>query len=168
MTHGETKRPIDKRALVAELLALMRRELDVLQSAQRTTMEGATHEENRPENDKDTRATEASYLARGQATRVEDLVLAVGAVSAMPMRVFKDDDPVSASALVTIEADGTELYFFMVPRGGGHRVEIGERVVQVITPRSPVGAALLGKSVGDVAEVQMQQGKRAYEIVRVE
>jgi len=42
-------------------------------SAQRTVVEGATHEENKPENDKDTRALEQSYLARGQAQRVVEL-----------------------------------------------------------------------------------------------
>ena len=47
------------RAVAADLASLQR--------AHRATVEGATHEEAKPENDKDTRALEQSYLARGQS-----------------------------------------------------------------------------------------------------
>ena len=48
--------------------------------------EGATHSEARPENDKDTRGLELSYLARGQAQRVAELQIVLGAVSEMRLR----------------------------------------------------------------------------------
>jgi len=55
-----------KPTLKAELLALLAADLDTLERAHRATTEGATHEEAKPENDKDTRALEQSYLARGR------------------------------------------------------------------------------------------------------
>ena len=58
-------------------------DLATLEKAQHATQAAATHEEAKPENDKDTRALEQSYLARGQALElfpgrsdVFDLVLA--------------------------------------------------------------------------------------------
>ena len=60
-----------------EILKLLRErvsaDLATMSAAQRAVVDGATHEENRPENDKDTRALEQSYLARGQAQRVVEL-----------------------------------------------------------------------------------------------
>jgi hypothetical protein len=165
---GKRKRPVDKAALVAQLRAQVAREIEVLRTVQRDTSEGATHEENRPEGSKDMRSTEASYLARGQAGRVEDLQRVLSVLHAMTVRAFGPDEPVSASALVVVECDGARSVFFMAPQGGGMRVEIDGVEVQVITPRSPVGAALLGKTTGDDADVQTQQGRRTYEIISVE
>ena len=61
-----------KSSLRDELLGRLRAELDQLEAAHRSALEGATHEESKPENSKDTRALEQSYLARGQALRVTD------------------------------------------------------------------------------------------------
>jgi hypothetical protein len=100
-----------KPALKQELLGLVSRDLDTLVSALRTTRAGATHEEAKPENDKDTRALEQSYLARGQAARVEELRHAVEAISTLTTRVFDATDPVALGALATLcEADvGTDF-----------------------------------------------------------
>ncbi|HWZ89090.1 MAG TPA: hypothetical protein VNW92_09580, partial [Polyangiaceae bacterium] len=60
----------DKARILSLLRARVAADLATMSAAQRAVVVGATHEENRPENDKDTRALEQSYLARGQAQRV--------------------------------------------------------------------------------------------------
>jgi hypothetical protein len=62
-----------KSTLKQELVALLAADLETAERAQQAAREGATHEEAKPENDKDTRALEQSYVARGQAKRVEEL-----------------------------------------------------------------------------------------------
>lgn len=52
-----------------DLIAALERTLELLERAHADAAEGATHEEAKPEDDKDTRALEQSYLARGQAQR---------------------------------------------------------------------------------------------------
>jgi hypothetical protein len=64
---------MDKSALHAKLVANLTLARDKLASAQKLSQEGVTHEDARSEGDKDMRATEASYVARGQAMRVEQL-----------------------------------------------------------------------------------------------
>ena len=64
---------LDKAALLTALRAQIAADLDALIASQKRAHEGATHEEARPESDKDTRATEASYVARGLAERVSSL-----------------------------------------------------------------------------------------------
>jgi transcription elongation GreA/GreB family factor len=133
--------------------------------AQKATHEAATHEEAKPENDKDTRALEQSYLARGQAARVVELEQAVADVSAMRVRAFTSDDPVALGALVAAFENDKELRLFLAPHGGGHLLAGG--TVRVVTTKSPLGLALLGKRQGDEAEVVVAGKSRTIEILDV-
>ncbi|MCE9575491.1 MAG: transcription elongation factor GreAB, partial [Deltaproteobacteria bacterium] len=61
---------LSKAELKAELVRVVEAALATAVAAHQAATEGATHAEAKPENDKDTRALEASYMARGQAVRV--------------------------------------------------------------------------------------------------
>jgi hypothetical protein len=141
--------PADKTALRAELEALIAEALTLARSAHAAAVEGATHEEAKAENDKDTRGLEQSYLARGHAKRVVELEAAASDVAAMKLRTFGARDPITMSALVETEEGGARHRYFVAPGGGGSTLAGG---VQVITPASPLGAAMLGKRVDDVVE----------------
>src|SRR5580658_6916797 len=159
-----------KPALKQELLGLVSRDLDTLVSALRATREGATHEEAKPENDKDTRALEQSYLARGQAARVEELRTAAEAISKLTTRVFEATDPVALGALATlceVDADppSEPVVVLISPHGGGHQLAEGR--VRVVTPVSPLGRALLGKRVGEQLGLSTRGRERQLEIVRI-
>ncbi len=161
-----------KKALVQELAARLRAELDAMERAQRATVEGVTSEEAKPENDKDTRALEQSYLARGQARRVEDLRDGVARVAVMPVRPFAAEAAIALGALVTIEEndgdsagpEGEVSVVFIAPHGGGLRLGSGE---QVVTPASPLGRALIGKVTGDDCELVIAGRTRALRIREV-
>ncbi len=156
-----------KAALKAELVALLRRDLAAAESAHRSTREGATHEEAKPENDKDTRALEQSYLARGQALRVEELRVAVVEVEAMPTAPAAGPSGRAAlGALVTVlEAEEVTTYW-IAAQGGGSRLEAGR--VLVVTPRSPLGRALVGKAAGDECDVVIAGKTRGLSVEGVE
>lgn len=152
--------PPPKQALKEELVRLLQSDLDVLERAHRVVLEGATHEEAKPENDKDTRALEQSYLARGQAMRIEELRAGLGAVQTMALRAFGEGVPAALGALVSVDENGQERRFFLAPHGGG--AALAGASVQVLTPESPLGRALLGKRAGDECEVNA--GGRAREL----
>jgi transcription elongation GreA/GreB family factor len=150
--------------LKTALIAHLSTELDALEKAHRATIAGATHDEAKPENDKDTRALEQSYLARGQAARVEEQRAAIAEVSAFAPKAFADK-PAALGALVTVEDEGEKSTMFLAPAGGGVSLAAGK--VQVVTPRSPLGRALLGKREGDDAELTVAGKTRTLSIVRV-
>jgi transcription elongation GreA/GreB family factor len=154
----------EKARLRAELVEKLEAELRAAEAAQRATLEAATHEEARPENDKDTRALEQSYLARGQAQRVEELRTAVAETRAMPVRDFAEDAPIGLSALVTLEDERGAQHVLVALHGGGHELAGG---VKVVTTRSPLGRALLGKQAGDDVEIAQGAKKRAATVVSV-
>lgn len=157
----------DKRALIAKLRDDIAGTMGVLTRAANESREAATHEEAKPENDKDTRAVEAAYLAGAQAERARDLSRASAALAALPLRPFGPDTPIASSALVELDHDGASSWYFLAPEGGGMRAAVGGVTVQVITPQSALGRELLGKAQGDELEVTVQGKKRTYEIVQV-
>jgi transcription elongation GreA/GreB family factor len=155
----------DKRALRDELVALLAADLATLERAQQSAVEAATHEEAKPENDKDTRALEASYLARGHALRLEELRAAVGELRAWEPRAPRPGSVVALGALVEVEDDSGAHTLFLAPHGGGLRLAGG--AVQVVTPRSPIGRALLGKAEGDTGELVVEGRARDLGVLAV-
>lgn len=155
-----------KTAIKDELVTLIAADLAALEKAQQATMAGATHEEAKPENDKDTRALEQSYLARGQALRVVETREGLARIKAMPTAPLGKDARVVVGALVTAEDDDGTHQFLMAPFGGGSRLHGGK--VQVLTPQSPLGAVLLGKQADDDAEVKLAGRVRNLAVLAVD
>lgn len=139
----------------AALLAALEKDRDTLVAAQRLSAEGVTHPDARSDGSKDMRATEASYIARGQAQRAEALEADVAKVRRMTLRLFDERDAVAVSALVTLRiGEEEERLVFLAPAGGGVRVVLEGATVHVVTPVSPMGRAIVGAEVGDVVELE--------------
>ncbi len=155
--------PVDKSALVAELVARVGAALAAARAAHRAATEGATHEQARPENSKDTRGLEQSYVARGQAARVAELEESLAVLQVFAPRHFGEADAVALGALVDVDEEGAGHRYFIAPHGGGEVLADG--TVQVVTPASPLGRALLGRRVGDVAELRLRGPARDLEVV---
>jgi transcription elongation GreA/GreB family factor len=158
---------IDKGRVLAALRARLEQDLAVATEAQRRTQSGATHEESKPENDKDTRAIESSYLARGQAQRVIELTHELASASALQLRPFDEGTPIAVSALVTLDDGERAASYFLSPVGAGMTLDVDGVVVRVLTPASPLGRALLGQTQGGDVEVRTPQGVRQYSIAAV-
>lgn len=161
---------LDKKELWEALKSRLESELAKAQKRARDAAEGATHEENRAEGDKDMRATEASYVARGQAGRASEMQEALVRVSALELLQFEPGARIAISALVELDLDGKPLLYFLVPAGGGEKLQQAGVEVQTLTTQSPLGRALLGLHEGDDCELPPRQaGERArvYEVVKV-
>ena len=152
---------LSRKALKSELLAVLEHTLGTLEAAHAAAREGATHEEAKPENDKDTRALEQSYLARGQALRIEALR---GGIAALNTMSLAEGEVGRVGALIDAEEDDAPVCFFLAPEGGGTRLTGG---VQVVTPASPLGRALLGKRAGDEVELKLAGKTRLLSVLAV-
>jgi transcription elongation GreA/GreB family factor len=158
---------VDKRALLAELRARITAEVAAMTKIAKDAALAATHEENKPENDKDMRSTEASYIARGQAERVRVLERAVAALGSMSVREFAEGDAIQASALVDVAFKGSRTRYLIVPVAGGMMVKADDDEIHTLATTSPLGKALLGLSEGDEAEVDTPQGVKSCVVLRV-
>ena len=158
---------VDKAHVRAALVAHLERDLAVATEAQRRTQRGATHEESKPENEKDTRAIESSSLARGQAQRVVELTGELTIASALELRRFDGQSPIAVSALVGLDDGERTSFYFLSPAGGGLTLDVDGVPVRVLTPQAPLGRALLGQTLGSDVEVRTPQGLRQYSVASV-
>lgn len=154
-----------KATLKAALLAQLEQDLATARKAHKAAVEGATHAEARPENDKDTRGLEQSYLARGVAVRTAELEAATAAIAGWHVRDFASDAAIALGALVSVEEDDRTLRFLLAAYGGGVMLP-GD--ISVVTPTSPIGRALLGRRVDEDLEVDIGGSVRTFSIVALE
>ncbi len=150
---------MNKADLLTRIIDTLSFDLDVAQRAAQTAYETATAEENIAENKYDTLGLEASYLATGQARRMEEIRQARAAYQQLVLRDYDPSCGIQVSNLVTLEAeDGSCQRLFLGPEGAGLKIGQGSQLVTVITPRSPLGQGLIGKALDD--EVTLVLGGR--------
>ena len=148
--------------LVLEKLTL---DLDIAQRAAQTAYETATHEENIAENKYDTLGLEASYLAAGQAKRVEEIKQALALCQTMALRAYDDQRGIEIGALLGLEDEnGRQQWLFLAPDAAGLKVDVVGQPVTVITPRSPLGKSLLGKFEGDEVQILVAGARQHFTV----
>lgn len=156
---------MDKVALIARIRAALEQELAAVAASAADAHSAATHEEAKPENQYDTRGLEASYLAGAQAGRVQDLAHRINHLDFVPTKSFGPDDPIALTALFSLD-DGEQVRrYFLAPDGGGLKLQVEGETILVITPKSPIGRAVLDKFLGDAVQVPLKRKVIEMEVV---
>lgn len=140
---------MNKALLFQALTAELTKNLELALKAAQATYDIAIHEDNKAENKYDTRGLEASYLAGAQAERVRDLKETLGLISTLKIKDFSQSDKIAQTALIKFELNQKESWVLLLPKGGGQSFIFNGTSVKVITPESPLGQLLVGKSVED-------------------
>ncbi len=145
------------------------RELESITAAAKNSVAMATSEAHRAESKYDTFSLESSYLARGQAMRIEELRNALEQLQALPLKALSAASPVQLGALVRLEAgDGKKRTLFFGPAAGGEQISADGEEIVIMTARAPLGQALLGKTVGATFEIKIGKATHTFTVVSVE
>ncbi len=151
--------------MLEKLIQQIADELKIITAAQKSAFSAATHEESRQEDRHDTRSVEASYLAAGTAKRIEELERAVKLLKNFRVKSFKNA-PIAPGALVELLEGKERLFYFLLPVGGGTKISVDGKTVNVITAQSQLGEALFGRTAGEEIELVGKQ-TRTFEIAEV-
>ncbi|MCM8540041.1 MAG: GreA/GreB family elongation factor [Lentisphaeraceae bacterium] len=156
---------MNKEKLFKAILKEVQRKLTLAIDAVKMAHESATDKENIAECKYDTKGLEASYLVQGQAKRVEELEDALAALNSLKVRAV---ERVMLNALVKLKDENNkEEYMFIAPASGGLKVKFEDQEIMVMTPASPLGQALLGKSIGDEISVSIGRKVKEYKVISV-
>lgn len=151
---------MSKKELLGKIISALEADLNTLTTAAITAHTAATHEECLPDNKYDTTALEASYVAQGQANRAQEIRQQLESYRQLKLQTFDETTPIRLTALATIESeDGNVRTVFLGPCAGGLKLEDDCQETIIITPESPLGHAILGRSCDD--EVQVGTGREA-------
>jgi transcription elongation GreA/GreB family factor len=158
-----TKKEIHKR-----LIDQMTRELKAITAAARTSFATATDDAHRAEHKYDTFKLESSFLARGQAKRVEELTVALDSLQMLPLKRLRGRSPVQLGALVGLRAaDGGMRTLLFGSAAGGETIGVDGEDITVVTSGSPLGQAVMGKTVGDRIEIRIGNTAHTYTVESV-
>ncbi len=157
---------MNKVLILEQILTVLRHDLSTLQAAVKIAHESATHGESVAENKYDTLGLEAAYLAHGQAKRAGEIEASLRAYEAIsPQTLEHPCSEVALSSLVQLkEQDELDRWVWMGAEAGGLKFSYDNREGTVVTPKSPLGAALLGHQLGDLFELRVGENLMEYEI----
>ncbi|WP_285425214.1 transcription elongation factor GreAB [Pseudomonas sp. efr-133-TYG-103a] len=159
---------MNKPRVLQRIIETLEIDLEVAIRAAQTAYETATHEENIAENKYDTLGLEASYLAAGQARRVEEIRQSLMQYRNLTLKPFDELRGIQSGDLIVLEsASGVARQLFLGPDAAGLKVSVDEGLVTVITARAPLGQTLLGKFDGDEVEIVVNGSRQSFEIVQV-
>ena len=126
----------------------------------------ATDDQSVAETQYDTLAIEQSYLAEGRSRRVDEIRYAIKRLEHFNHDLSLEQQKVMLGSLVQLEQDVLKQHwFFIAPTAGGYRCQLTPQDstinITVITPQSPMGAALLGKELDEEAIISIGKNKIA-------
>lgn len=162
---------MNKSVLVENIIKSLEEVLQIAKDSAFRAHATATHKENVAENKYDTLGLEASYLAQGQAKRVDDCEADLAAFKTL--EIDERYHVVSIGCLIKlIDENENKQWLFLGPRAGGLKVKIKnfdgiEIQVTIVTPFAPLGKKLLKCSVEDDFELQIGQRSQFYYVAKV-
>ncbi len=154
---------MDTTEIQLSIIERLQQDLRIAQDALRASHEAATHAESKAENKYDTRGLEAAYLADGQRRRVHEIEAALAAYR--NLKAERGDGGIRIGALVALEHEEGERWVYLGPDGAGLKLVAEGREILVISPRSPLGQALLGREQDDEVEIRVN-GQRQHYLIR--
>lgn len=159
-----------KERIVEDLIRAQIHRIEELTQIQKSTQDGAFHEDNKAEGSKDMRATEVSYLARGLAQRVENAKADLTQLRVLKLREFDDTMAVGVSALVEVEDEETEIrkWYFLLPVSSGKHLKVDGKTIYPISLTSPLGQELMGLEVDDDFTLHAPQGLRQLLVTQIQ
>lgn len=179
----------DKRLIVDRIISGLTLARDAAMSAAKQAHETATHSETVAKSKYETFGLEASYLAHGQAQRVAECEAELLAYRGLNLLSCANELTVGLSSLVTLEDEsGAVKTYFIGPGAPGMKIdakidktteidldiacgselkpELGS--IMVITPSSPLGLSLMGKSLDDAVQLNIGDRLKVYDITGLE
>jgi len=150
----------NKKQLVDLVVTALSKQLQQAIDAANEAHAAAVDDQSVAETQYDTLAIEASYLAEGQSKRVIEFQHAIDAYKALELIELNSESYIALGALVQLSTDAdTNHWFFIGPAAGGFRCQLAQQNITVITPKSPMGIALIGKQLDDDIEVMLGSNK---------
>lgn len=148
----------DKPQILTLVLKQLTQELNNCIEAANNAHLAAVDEQSVAETQYDTLAIESAYLAEGQSRRLLELKKTIAQLKSFTFQPIDIEQPIKLGGLIQFEDSRQNQWLLMSPAAGGYKVFIGDNLVTLITPQSPLGKAILNKYLDD--DIQYQAGNQ--------
>jgi transcription elongation GreA/GreB family factor len=154
---------------MGQITEQLQQELVLALVAANNAHKAATDDQSVAETQYDTLAIEQSYLAEGQSRRVDEIRYAIKRLQSIPRAALQKKPQINIGSVVQLEKDiDKQQWFFLALAAGGYRCKLALQSntinIVVITPQSPIGAAMMGKVLDDEISIQIA-GKNITDVI---
>ena len=154
--------------LITAIIKQLESELATAVAASQDAHASATHSENIADNKYDTLATEAAYLAHGQSVRIADLQDSIHCYKRYQRPSFNQQSSIQLGARVDIEnSEGVIQRLLLGPAAGGLSIKVQAHTIQVVTIATPLGQALLNKTIDEEFELRVNKLSQQLTIIDI-
>ena len=158
---------ISKSRILREIIEELGRALETLAGAARAMHADASNEQNKAEDQYDTRGLETAYIASSQSRQATEIEQALAQYQLLTLEKFSAQTPIDLTALIELESHGTRTFYFLGPKAGGTEIKVAGQEMLVITPESPLGKELIGKKAGDRIKLHTRGPAQEFRILSV-
>jgi len=157
---------MSKNDILALIITRLRTDVSVCEQAVKVAHDTATHKDALGSSRYETMGLEASYLAQGQGLRLLEVERSLAYFS--QLKLPEDVEIIGLSSLIALnDENGDKQMLWLAADAGGLKVQYGDITITVITPKAPLGAALIGKQAGDEFELNIAGKNCGYEVSAV-
>jgi len=144
----------------------LQHDLRTLEQAVALARDTATHSDCLGSSKYETMGLEASYLAQGQGLRLLDIERSLTCFTQLDLST--PSEVVTLSSLLLLEDEsGHQQWLWLAADAGGLSITMDNKTITVITLKSPLGKALIGKHCDDAFELNIAGTTREYQILSV-
>jgi len=157
---------LDKAVILALIIERLRADLAIAEQAVAVARDTATHADAQGSSRYETMGLEASYLAQGQGARLLEVERALASFTRL--KLAEPGPTIGISSLLCLrDENGSSQLLWLASDAGGLKLQYGNMDITVITPKSPLGRVLIGKTAADELEISIAGKGRCYEIEAV-
>ena len=157
---------IDKYEILALIIKQLRADFSMCEQAVKVARDTATHADALGSSRYETMGLEASYLAQGQGLRLLEVERSLAYFTQLKLPAHTG--VIGLSSLISLrDEQGNEQLLWLAGDAGGMKLQYGQQEITVITPKAPLGRALISKSEGDSFDISIAGTERCYEVCTV-
>lgn len=155
---------MDKQKILTLIIAQLSADLAVCERAVSIARDTAVHADCLGSSKYETMGLEASYLAHGQGKRLLEVERALACFEQLSLP--SPSPVIGLSSLVAlVDEDDEQQYLWLAADAGGLKIDYADTSITVITVKSPLGRAIVGKAADDAFEICIAGKTRAYAVV---
>jgi len=156
---------IDKEAILALIIQQLESDISISAQAVKMARDTATHKDCLGSSKYETMGLEASYLAQGQGTRLLELERSLAYFKQLTLQASKS---IELGAYITLnDEDDKQTNLWMAADAGGLKIQYHQQSITVITPKSPLGKAMLGKTMDDDFSLKIMGKENYFEVLSI-
>lgn len=155
---------MNKQHILRLIIQQLTADLKISEQAVKVARDTATHSDCLGSSKYETMGVEASYLAQGQGIRLLEIERSLRYFQQLELP--QSMTRIAMPALITLCDDNAiEQHLWLSADGAGMTIACEQDNITLITPRSPLGRALIGQEVGDFIEISVANRQRGFEVM---